>query len=600
MEPEETAALGPNAMSSSHPSAGTTVSHTPPFQPGAVIRMDEAQEVTLSQAQVDQLACLMTGRPRMNNSNTENMHSADNKNTSDNSNTGDNFKTKDNMNTKCSPWLTTEDNPSKLENPNPNDNSKTDDHSNTEDKQNIGDNVNIHVDDSLNTGGIINTDDSSNTVDNHNTDVKSDTEGNPNVHTQDGPNIQNNRQTDDIPSTEDNSGTANNFQTEDNPSIEDNQWNEDNPGTWNKPNTEDNPYTEGNPKANCNHHADDESNAEYNQSTKESPHTKDKSNTGNIPSKVDNTNTSNNPSRGGNQNVDGKSNTDIHPKTQETLLVVEKFFTGEIWLLRDTQWERLVVVPEERLYHNICSCGVSDGIVMFGGFVRAARFALYCYHFSVVTKQWKRLSDSPVPLANASAVQFDDMRVLVVGGENDEKDALRTSMALDVRHGTWSSAGSLPWPMSKPLVAAVLGYVLIIPQTSALFASCQAWVYDPSSNIYSSLTPLPDNVSMTRGACLLGVNSKVYLLGGAARLALEYNPLYEQWVRLKKPNLRYDKSRGYGVGVEKSGNILFCGGSTEGGKEQNMIEEYNHSTKEWKTLDICLPFHWSHVTNVIL
>ena len=93
------------------------------------------------------------------------------------------------------------------------------------------------------------------------------------------------------------------------------------------------------------------------------------------------------------------------------------------------------------------------------------------------------------------------------------------------------------------------------------------------------------NARNTQGACLVSVNNKLYLLGGEQRLALEYNPLSNQWVELVPPNLRYFSASGCCGVVMKPGKIWLCGGSTEEGEERNVIEEYDTSTKEWKTLD---------------
>ena len=133
--------------------------------------------------------------------------------------------------------------------------------------------------------------------------------------------------------------------------------------------------------------------------------------------------------------------TEFNPNTQETLLAMDtrsvsrtlvspRTFARSISLLRDTQWEILGDLPDECPLYSVCVCGVSDGIVMFGGqVIFSGEYTSYCYHFSVVTKQWKRLKDTPNSLAGASAVEFDDMCVLVIGGENAEGEGL------DCMHG---------------------------------------------------------------------------------------------------------------------------------------------------------------------
>ena len=187
--------------------------------------------------------------------------------------------------------------------------------------------------------------------------------------------------------------------------------------------------------------------------------------------------------------------------------------------------------------------------------------------------------------------------------ENAAGIALGTCMVLDVRRNTWSQAASLPSPVSHASVAAVAEKVFILRQISSppTFNN-QFSVYDPSTNTRESRPHLPGNVSgNTEMACLVGVNNKVYVFGGGLRLALEYKPLSNQWVQLVPPNLRYVSHWGCCGVVMKSGNILICGGTTQGIK-CDMIEEYNPSTKTWKTLDIYLPFKYqypyTHVTSV--
>ena len=97
-----------------------------------------------------------------------------------------------------------------------------------------------------------------------------------------------------------------------------------------------------------------------------------------------------------------------------------------------TQWEKLSNVPDDCAGIDVCVCGVSDGIIMLGGHTFKEGVKSCCYHFSVVTKQWKRLKDAPMALKYASAVEFDDMRVLVVGGEHCTKTYIPT---------TWESIG---------------------------------------------------------------------------------------------------------------------------------------------------------------
>ena len=651
LESEETATQAPEAASSSHPSEAIAVSHAPPFNPGAAIRMDKAKQITKSL--VDQLTHLLAGDHTEDslltedNLDTENMPTtADNQDTKDKQTPEDNQSLKDkqitenSLNTKDD--VPTDGNPNTQGNPNTDDYTSTEDNLNTENNPNPEDNPNsedspnpednLNAEDTPNKQGNPNTDDYTTTEGNLNPDDNQNTEDNldtkDNVTRDNNPNAQGNRNTDDYPSTEDNLNPEDNQNPEDNPNTDDylsteenvntennpnpednlnpennqntkdNVTREDNPNTTGNPNTDKYPSTEDNLNPENNPDAEDNVNPEDNLHQEDNPNTVDNPCTVDNPYTEDNPHTEDSPITQDNPGIGKNLSTQDNPKTEETLLALDTYSPRIIWLLRGTQWVKLSDLPDECPEFNVCVCGVSDGIVMFGGETDGVYTSL-CYHFSVITKQWKRLTDTPNSLARASAVEFDDMRVLVAGGTNAEGKRLDTCMVLDVNHNTWSQAASLPSPDYYILLATMAGHIFILPQTSL---NPQISVYDPSANTHTLLSCLPSNAGNTWGAWLMGVNNKVYLFGGKQRLALEYNPFSDQWIQLVQPNLWYSA---YGCGAAvKSGNILICGGSTEEGKECDMIEEYNPATNKWTTLSICVPSEYfkgsSQVTRIKL
>ena len=225
------------------------------------------------------------------------------------------------------------------------------------------------------------------TEDNPGTDNDPGTEDN--TSTEDNPNTEGNTGTGDYPSTEDNPGT------EDYPNSEDNSHTKDKSNAENRPSLEDNPDTDGSP------------NAEDNPVTVGSQNTEGNSNTENIPNVNHKPNTVENPRTDNNANTKDNPKAEINRNTQETLMVVKTAGTRVIWLLIGTQWEKLSDVPDECSKFGVCVCGVSDGIIMIGGCAPKQGVKSCCYHFSVVTKQWKRLKDTPMPLNYASAVELD-------------------------------------------------------------------------------------------------------------------------------------------------------------------------------------------------
>ena len=278
---------------------------------------------------------------------------------------------------------------------------------------------------------------------------------------------------------------------------------------------------------------------------------------------------------------------------KNVLLAVDVFEKRAVWMMSDTQWIMCGGVPARCPTRSVCFGKVSGGIIVTGGWdTENTRCSLQCHYFSVATKHWKKLSNMMTPRYLASAVEIDDMKLMVLGGRNNTGLAVAVCEILDVQRNEWASAAGMPKPGDDVLVAMASGSVFIVPQEKITDRTCIT-VYYPSADTYTEKARLPDNILNSTGACMVGVRDMVYLFGarGVERFALQYNPADDQWIKLTPPSAEY--SWDYGCcaiccAIVRDKNILLCGGSVW----CNMIEEHNVEKQEWKILDTCLPFSY--------
>ena len=284
--------------------------------------------------------------------------------------------------------------------------------------------------------------------------------------------------------------------------------------------------------------------------------------------------------------------------SSEILVAVEE---RSLWVRVDSTWEQQADAPKEHPPFAICFCGVSDGLVALGGCtdVFGGSVSSMCHHFSVKNSSWKRLPDMPTIRYYASAIMLKHV-LMVLGGWDRNGHDLAVCENLQMRESVWSSAASMMEPLSKPLVAVAAHKVYVVPRDSYTPPGTQMQQYDPRVDSFSWVSQLPRHVEDTSDACLVAGDDKLYLFGGSERLAIEYSPAANQWTQLiSQPPAEYH-FQGC-CGVVHDGKLLLCGGST-GGNDQNLVEEFDVRTQQWKTTDLKLPFPFfgafSHVVTI--
>ena len=291
---------------------------------------------------------------------------------------------------------------------------------------------------------------------------------------------------------------------------------------------------------------------------------------------------------------------------KNTLLAVDVRDTRAVWVRESTEWVKQCHVPDEYPLEGVCVSHVSDGLVIAGGMIEHGTPNSQCHHFSLSTRQWRKLENMRTSRYYASAVEVEEMLLLVVGGRGSDGAEIDVCERLDIRRGVWTPAASLPTWMFSPLVAGAGGRVFFLEHSkfsgapnfpfglNIFYWSIQNFPlveYDPASDSHTQKTSLPHHVWNTWNASLVGVAHKLYLFGGEEKLALQYELATEQWHKLVPSTDMI--TTGY-YPVVRSTEILLCGGSSEGGHGRNRILSYNVNTKQWKILDICLPFRYVH------
>ena len=292
---------------------------------------------------------------------------------------------------------------------------------------------------------------------------------------------------------------------------------------------------------------------------------------------------------------------------QEVLLAVHK---KKLWVssrnvssegvLVSSEWECLSDIPTNYDNTYLCFCSVPDGIFAIGGWCSKRLCTVRnCYHFSLSTRQWRRLPNMPTARYDASAVAFDGM-LLVFGGKNESYKYLDVCEKLHMSADEWSSAACIMEPLRQPLVATASGKVFIILRDSPITAGTKIQQYDPTSDSFSWAGELPEYIRNTALASLVAVDNKLYLLGGRQSLAVQYSLSADQWTQLPSQPTAWYSPWGC-CALAHGGKILLCGGRKHD-DSCDLVEEYDMQTQQWKMADVKLPFHFmfvsSHVASI--
>jgi|HubBroStandDraft_6_1064221.scaffolds.fasta_scaffold304507_1 N-acetylneuraminic acid mutarotase len=145
--------------------------------------------------------------------------------------------------------------------------------------------------------------------------------------------------------------------------------------------------------------------------------------------------------------------------------------------------------------------------------------------------------------------------------------------------GNWKTKASMPIPEFEPQVGAINGVLYVAGGNGS--RSLQA--FNPSTNKWSSLAPIPNTASLTDAETAV-FNSQLYIIGGASLVqatfaVMVYDPPSNTWTtRSGIPHLNAG-----GVAGVIDGKIYVTTG-TDGFAYRNLLDVYDPATDAWTSL----------------
>ena len=256
-----------------------------------------------------------------------------------------------------------------------------------------------------------------------------------------------------------------------------------------------------------------------------------------------------------------------------------------VWILEGSLWVKQCDVSKDLPEDGVYFCTVAGGFLAIGG-VRGNHTSPLCYHFSLSGRRWRKLPDVITPKRRAEAVKISPMVVMVVGGYDNEDNYTNTCEILDMKRGAWSSVEPLPGHIVKVRVATTDGRVFIMGLYGDSSApNYQLLEYHLASDTYTTVQiDIPESNDLDFiSSNMAAVAGKLYLVG---RINIEYDVTTQHVTQLPKPN---DINWSECCATVRGKNILLCGGY-DNERSDNVMEEYNTTTKQWKMMDVSLPF----------
>ncbi|KAK2796649.1 hypothetical protein FQN51_009090 [Onygenales sp. PD_10] len=140
---------------------------------------------------------------------------------------------------------------------------------------------------------------------------------------------------------------------------------------------------------------------------------------------------------------------------------------------------------------------------------------------------WKDLPPIPIaPRQEHSTVAISRSTIAILGGivpeANSSISPTTTLVQLyNIQKNTWHSAAPLPIALNHPNVAAVHGRIYVLggltPDPEGAWRSVpDSWVYDPESDVWESIQPMP--AGQERGSAAVGVDGHIIWLAGGMKI----------------------------------------------------------------------------------
>lgn len=253
------------------------------------------------------------------------------------------------------------------------------------------------------------------------------------------------------------------------------------------------------------------------------------------------------------------------------------------------QWQTLEPMPElPRFYVGVAAA--RGWVFVVGGGVSDTPEAIAVHAYDIETDSWQRLADLPMPYNMPNVAAVDD-RLFVLGGLE-----LNQTLEYDFDNDEWLERAPLPVAVDEGPGAAAVGVqgdrifvaggILKGLSSNLLNTGVRQdgfYVYDVSSDLWSTLPPLPVAVGYSMAAVL---DDELWVMGGSDthertdRVAV-YDLANETWS--DKPALPVSLSSA-ASGVLQ-GRIYVTGGiASSSGVISNLTFAFDAARQSWQQL----------------
>jgi hypothetical protein len=183
-----------------------------------------------------------------------------------------------------------------------------------------------------------------------------------------------------------------------------------------------------------------------------------------------------------------------HSSTEETLVSQHGpvGYGVSLYNMQQQTWERLPPVPEypDGLPLFCRFVALAGKILVIGGWNSEMETLLSVHVFHFSTRTWSKCADMPSARSFFTCGVVGKNRVLVAGGHDNGKTALKTVDAYDLENDCWESIPSMHEERDEPGSVVLDGKFFVIsgyPTTAQGRFVASAEVYDPSENSWTRI-----------------------------------------------------------------------------------------------------------------
>ena len=235
--------------------------------------------------------------------------------------------------------------------------------------------------------------------------------------------------------------------------------------------------------------------------------------------------------------------------------------------------------PTANLFQNVSDgglysvCYVNGGLLLTGGGT-VGRTMNNCFLFDLATRKDTAMQPLITARYQHRSVSLGDC-VYVVGGMDSRGNALASVERLNLKQRRWTSMPNMSQAVRDPVVVTYGNKIIV-------FRGQNTQVFDITRNQWNNLSDLPE-VCNTCAAVKL--NDFIYVVGGANRTCLKYDPSSDSWTRLRQPRHKHTDA----LAVVWRGCVLVTGvGATKPADKAHVIERYSPETDSWSDWDTTL------------